>query len=324
MVTLPFDIIDRFGHLPDAQKRTGNEYSSACPKCGGGRGGHDPADRFRVWERQGQASNFWCRRCGYQGFTDDNRVTYKPDAAKLKELEDIRQRESAKEAQRLQSKIEQLRKDAYWQGWHDAMSDNHRQLWRRQGIPDSLQDWFKLGYKEHHSYKCGDSMYESSAMTIPVFDYGWQAINLQYRLMNPVNGAGKYRFTSGLPAPLYITEPDEKLSGPVLMVEGAKKAIVIFAHMGHKFKVVAVPSKSPGQQVIARLAECDPVYIVLDPDAYITNRGESVPAVNRLVKMIGTGRARIVKLPAKPDDLFVEYGINAATFERYVELARKI
>lgn len=322
---LPADIIERFGVLPDARHRTGNEWSAACPQCGGERGGNDPSDRFRIWERQGQASNFWCRRCGYAGFADDNQEAAPPSPERIKELAEIRQRMAQQEQARLSAKIEELRRAAYWQGFHDAMGEQQRQLWRQQGIPDSLQDWFKLGYTPDYTYQYGDNLLCSPAMTIPVFDVGWQAVNVQYRLIKPANGAGKYRFTAGLPAPLYLTEPDAGPSGATLLVEGAKKAIVLYAHLGHKYAVTAVPSKIPGKDLVARLDRCDPVYVILDPDAYVATRNRNghtaPPAVNRLVRMLGS-RARLVKLPCKPDDMLVNYGGTVDDMEAYIRIAR--
>jgi len=317
MIPLPADIIERFGNLPDAQHQTGNEFSSACPECGGGRGGNDPSDRFRIWQRDGQASNFWCRRCGFKGFADDDKPGRKLDPVRIKELEELRAEQAAREQRRLKARIEELQQAEYWRGWHDAMQEQHRKLWREQGIPDSLQDWFKLGYTPDYTYGTNGSLHHSPAMTIPVFDVGWEAVNVQYRLLQPANGAGKYRFTSGLPAPLYLTDPDEEPAGATLLVEGAKKAIVLFAHMGHKYKVVAVPSKMPAGALIERLGNCDPVYVTLDPDAY--SDGQSA---QRVGMMLGD-RARFVRLPDKPDDLIVEYGMTPAMIENYIKRATK-
>jgi len=47
------------------RSKTKNEYSSACPVCGG-------YDRFRFWPDD---NNFWCRRCGLSGFVDDSGET---------------------------------------------------------------------------------------------------------------------------------------------------------------------------------------------------------------------------------------------------------
>lgn len=314
---LPHDIIDRFGHLPDARHRTGNEFSSACPQCGGGRGGHDPSDRFRIWERQGQASSFWCRRCGYKGFADDNRPGHKPDPERIKELEEIRQREAKREAQRLQARIEELRRQAYWQGWHDAMSGEHRQLWRNQGIPDSFQDYWQLGYNP--VYRGRD--FVSPAMTIPYFGPDWEPETIQYRLMQPPTPSDKYRFQAGLSSTIWRAEPDRAIENAVILCEGMKKAAVTFievvARGNGRFCVVSVPSKAPGKQLLDLLSNADPLYIILDPDAFY---GEK-PAINRLVKMTDAPK-RIVKLPVKADDFFTMHGGTAREFGRYLDVTR--
>lgn len=311
---IPADMLDRFGHLPDHCYRGGNEHSSACPKCGGGRGGNDPADRFRFWERQGAASNFWCRRCGFQGFADDNKAEA-PDPARIQELEEIRQRETAKEAARMQAKIADLQQRAYWRGYHDAMSDQQRELWRAAGIPNEFQDYWQLGYKAE--YRGAD--FTSPALTIPYFGPNWEAQTVQYRLLSPPAPADKYRFQAGLKSALWLAEPDAGMGSAVILCEGMKKAAVSFVELvargNARFVIAAVPSKSPGEELVSVLQNADPLYIVLDPDAY----SGKTPAVNRLVKMI-TAPKRIVKLPVKADDFFVQYGGTAVEFARFLDM----
>lgn len=313
MTPIPHDILDRFGHLPDHRHRGGNEHSSACPECGGARGGNDPSDRFRFWERPGQASNFWCRRCGFSGFADDNRPGMKPDPARIQELEEIRQREAAKEAARLQAKIDELQRAAYWQGYHDAMTQQHREMWRRAGIIDSFQDHWQLGYKEYHGID-----FTSPALTIPYFAPGWEAFTIQYRLLQPPEPSDKYRFQAGLKSGMWLADPDEVPSGECLLVEGMKKAAVSYIELVAKanvrMSVVGVPSKAPGRDLLSILNDCELVYVALDPDAY--PGGEA----KRLGDIIGE-RARFVRLPAKPDDLFVDYGFSAKMFMQYLRNA---
>jgi len=121
-----------------------------------------------------------------------------------------------------------------------------------------------------------------------------------------------------LPAPLYLTDPDTEPSGPTILVEGAKKAIVLYAHLGHKFAVVAVPSKMPGKQLIERLSNCDPVYVTLDPDAYTD--GQSIGRIGGMLR----GRARYVRLPAKPDDLLTRYGFSVQMMTSYINQATRV
>ncbi|HEB28226.1 MAG TPA: hypothetical protein ENI05_10690 [Porticoccus sp.] len=152
-------------------------------------------------------------------------------------------------------------------------------------------------------------------MTIPFFDVGWKAVNVQYRLTDPPAGVGKYRFTHGLPTPLFLTNPYDKPAGPTLLVEGAKKAIVCFDNIDD-LNIVAIPSKAPPARILESLSECDPIYIALDPDAYVANGGK--PAVNRVVAKLGRERCRIVKLPCKADDLFTRHGGTAADMNEFI------
>lgn len=318
MQPLPSEL-QHFNNLPDLTYRGSGEWSSSCPKCGGAGNRHDKSDRLRLFAASGgHSARIWCRRCGHFEWADQQDTT-PPDPVKIKEAEELRREMRLQEERRLQVKIEELNQQAYWRGFHDGMQEKHRAWWRREGISDGLQDYFKLGFTERYGYYNGDTPYTSPAMTIPIFDVGWKAVNVQYRIVNPPNGVGKYRFTAGLPAPLYLTDPDNEPSGKTLLVEGAKKAIVLYAHLGHKFTVVAVPSKMPGQQLIERLGDCDPVYVALDPDAYIADWGVK-PAVNRLVSLL-KGRARIVKLPVKPDDLFTRFNGTVNDFLSFTKLA---
>ncbi len=328
MRAIPHDIIERFGNLPDAKHRSGDEFSSACPKCGGGRGTNDPSDRFRFWARPSQASSFWCRRCGFQGFTDDNKKDYKPDLAKLLELDELRKREAEKEAVRLQSKIEELQHQAYWKGYHDAMNEGHRGLWRRDGIPDSFQDYWQLGFRQEYK---GDG-FVSPAMTIPYFGMNWEAKTIQYRLTSPPEPSDKYRFQQGLKADLWRADPDAEIKNAVILCEGMKKAAVTFIEMvaryNHPFTVVAVPSKSPGVDLLEQMKNADPLYILLDPDAYVTTRSKDgrliPPAINRILRMTAGIPRKIVKLPTKADDFFNIFGGNGKDFMDYMDNAKPV
>lgn len=323
---LPADIIERFGHLPDHQYHSGGEHSSACPQCGGGRGGRDLSDRFRFWERQGAASNFWCRRCGFAGFADDNKRGYQPDPARIKEIETMRQEQAEAETKRLTAMIAELQRAAYWQGWHDAMTENQRQLWQQAGIPRQFQDYWQLG---HTTYQTKD--FSSPALTIPYFSPGWQATTVQYRLINPPQPNDKYRFSAGLKASLWLADPDTKPKGAVLLCEGMKKAAVTFIHTAAagvgKFQVTAVPSKMPGSDLLDILSDADPVYVCLDPDAYAPTRTKDgkimLPAVNRLARLLKVPY-KLVKLPCKADDFFTIHQGTARQFLGFLETARTV
>jgi hypothetical protein len=209
------------------------------------------------------------------------------------------------------------------------MTEQHRAIWDRAGIPDQFQDWWELGFTPE--YRGRDFI--SPALTIPYFKPGRETektiYNIQYRLIRPPSPGDKYRFSYGLKPGLWLADPDNKPSGACLVMEGMKKAAVTFiqvvARAGNKLSVVAVPNKTPGNELLAELSDCEPLFIALDPDAYqpVRTRNGQIqrPAVNRLVKAIGK-RARVVKLPVKADDLFTVHHGSAADFMRFVQLAR--
>lgn len=327
--TLPPDLL-RWSNLKFIKQRdsSGDEYSAECPVCSdSGHIGNDWPDRFRMFKSQtGRGARGWCRRCGYFEWADSDKNSLRPAPEEITRINAERARLADLEHARTKEKIDKLQQAAYWQGWHDAMQENHRQLWREQGIPDNLQDWFRLGYMPDKTFECGDGLHHSPALTIPFFDVGWKAVNVQYRLLKPVNEGDKYRFTAGIPAPLYLTDPDQEPYGATVIVEGAKKAIIVMVYLGMKYTVVAIPSKSPSIELFERLKDCEPIYIALDPDAYRptkTKDGKILkPAVNRITEAIN-GRSRLVRLPAKPDDLFTKYGYSPKSFEKFICQATK-
>lgn len=307
----------RFSDLPDLKYRGNDEWSAAHPGCPVGPSLHGgPSDRLRIFGpgRKDRNAGVWCRRCGHFEWADQET----PTPAKRLAMIAVRRRLAREESERLERKIRDLQERAYWRGYHDGMSDNQRQYWRQEGISDDLQDYFQLGYTPDRTFASGDSQFHSPALTIPIFEQGWEAINIQYRIINPPAGVGKYRFTAGLPAPLYLTDPDNGVGGRCLLLEGAKKAIVTYANVGHEFdSVVAVPSKAPSVELVHKLDACDRVYLALDPDAYQDQ------SASRIGEILGD-KVRYVHLPVKADDLFVKHGGTADTFMPYIKQATKI
>ena len=309
--------LNRFANLPDLTFRGSGEWSAACPQCGGyNPGRHDVSDRFRLFDKDNKGNaRVWCRSCGFFEWADQDGE--KPNADEIERTNQERARLANQDRERVAQKINDLRREAYWRGWHDAMGEQHRRLWRQQGISDKAQDYFQLGYVERRRFFNGAEPFYTPAMTIPIFEVGWEAVNIQYRLMEPPGGVGKYRFTGGLPAPLFITNPYSDPEGPTLLVEGAKKAMVTFEMLD--LCIVAMPSKMSPAGLFKQIDKCDPVYVALDPDAYDEGRGS---AAARAGKLLGD-RARYVRLPVKPDDFFTQHGGTKDQFMSYVRQATR-
>ena len=332
--SLPSILEKAVGHLGHLQYHGGGEWSSECLKCRDyGHVGNDPPDRMRIWDedrRRRLGPRMWCRRCGFFAFADElvDVPVGSPSPEAIAAAEEERTRLAKLEIERQQNKIQMIEDAAFWRAWHESMGDSERELWHRQGIPDYFIDYYKLGYTTHHTYYHNGQEWVSPAMTIPHYGNEWHLTNIQYRLTQPANGAGKYRQTAGLPAAMFLTEPEQELTGATMIVEGAKKGIISYMHLapdplGFPLNIVAIPSKTPSSDMLEQLADCEPIYLALDPDAYEPTRtpnGWQPPAAERVGQKLGD-RVLYVHFPAKPDDLVVKYGLNRTDLVKYLKRA---
>jgi hypothetical protein len=328
--------LSRFSNYPDLVYVGGNEWSSAHPGCPGGASTSKHSDRLRLFAADGKSNaHVWCRRCNYHEWADENEVPqYVKDRRERRpereaEEERLRKERAAAENARVTAKIKALQEEAYWRGWHDAMSEQHRMMWRKAGVPDSLQDRLVLGYTGEKKYNFAGELYASPALTIPVFEVGWSVANVQYRLLNAPAQHGKYRFTSGLESPLYLTDPDRAPHGRCLLAEGTKKALVLYLQAVLQDKrfdyVVAVPSVTPSLSLLDQLSECDQVVVAMDPDAYVPGANGEPPIRRMAQHLKGMGKdALYVELPVKPDDFFTEYHGTVNQFMAYVNQGTRV
>ena len=303
---LPPELSQRWGHLQYIRQRRANEWSSTCPKCGDtGHAGHEPPDRFRMFS-DGKPRG-WCRRCGYQDFADsDKKVVITPEERQAWIAERVkRERETIASAQHA---IELLRSEATWLRYHENMGSAGRAFWESKGVPDWAQKYFQLGWCYDKTIWSHGEEYHTPTATIPVFGVGWELVNLRHRLINPTDPTDKYRpDRSGIPAALYLTDPDKKPQGQCILIEGEIKSIVTACHLDDPaYSIIGTPGKNPNTDRLKLLDECDRIWIVFDPDA-------TAQAVE-VARALGTKRARVVRLPVKPDDAFTMYGASKSDF----------
>lgn len=327
---LPQELQRRWGYLQFVRQRGSAEFSAECPKCSdSGHYGNDAPDRFRMFPSEpGHNARGFCRQCGYFSWADEDTPEYKPTREQMEAANRERLRLYELENRRIKEKIRRIASSDFWKHWHSDMSDGQRELWHKEGIVDWAIEEYKLGFCQDHIAFHDGAEWHTPTLTIPHWGSGWELVNIQHRLLNPPEPGDKYRQTAGLPAAMFLTEPDKELKGAALVVEGAKKAIVTMLHIGGKdLRVVGLPGKSPSGEMLSQLDKCEPVYLCLDPDAYVPTRtkdGKPVkPAVNRIVERVGRERARIVKLPCKPDDLLTKYGGTAADLMAYLKIASR-
>lgn len=314
---LPHELARRWGHLQWIRQRGPREWSSECPKCGSlGHAGREWPDRFRMFA--GDKPRGWCRKCGYQDFADSDKkdfhITPEQRAQWIQERLD-RERSELEKAQRA---IELLRKEQTWLKYHAGLTNEHGlSFWHSKGVPDWAIDYFQLGWCPSKVIWHNNMEYTTPTATIPVFAPGWELVNIRHRLINPPDPSDKYRpDRAGIPAALYLTNPDRPPEGECILVEGEIKAIVVATTLDNShLDVVGLPGKTPRQDLLAKLDRCDRIHVILDPDA--------TKQAMEIAKSLGK-RARVVALPCKPDDAFTLFGATPRDFYAALRYGRLV
>lgn len=328
--TIPVEFIALAGKVHYVVRRGSVEWSGSCPQCGGELhpDGTFP-DRFRMIQRSRATGKplGWCRSCGFTWWPGkDSGEKWEPTDAQRAEW--LREREASEKvrADTVAQALSLLRKEQAWIRYHDFLTEAVREIYRIRGIPDFWIDYLGLGYNPERGYRSRGEYYISPALTIPVFEPGSRlVVNIKNRLLKPVDPGDKYRpEIAGLPAALYVADPDLKLEGRCILVEGEFKAIVTYITLDLPGTVVVgVPSKSPEIDMLKKLDACDPVIICLDPDAYRMQPGHQKTAVERMLPAF-KGRARVMRLPDKIDDMINARYLDTKSLRRAVDGARKV
>lgn len=321
---LPLQLSEEFGNLPDIKYRGGDEWSSACPKCGGaGHGRRGLSDRFRMFYSNGPPRG-WCRQCDYKvivGFSNGRQ----PTPAEIETAKNHQILQLEKENKRLRKKIAWLQDQGFWRQWHGEMTVEARDLWHKAGIEDPMIDIHKLGYTIQRYSDCG------GAMTIP-YMHNTKIQTLQFRLLIPPSTGDKYRFLKGTRASWFYAWPDSEIKDVVLVVEGAKKALVVwqtiakldkFEYQGREITTVATPSKHVPSRMLEELGNAELVIWLLDPDALVAEKGRD-SALLRNASAIGLEKSRVVQTVAKIDDMILDYDIKGATLANMVKQASPV
>lgn len=294
--------------------KTGRQHwNSPCPQCGG-------TDRFYVTEH----GYFQCNQCSYAGFLDDDQKNFKPDPLLLLKIAEQKKAEEERRRQRWEDWTNGFLAGAYWRDWHDKMNEQNRAWWKSQGITDFQIDFYELGYLATKQIITKEGDLYLPAYTIPIRDLdNWaEIVNIHYRLADPPAGIQKYRYEHGIPSREFYATPE--LHGKAVVVEGAKKSMVVFDRIDGLCQVIGLPGCTPSEDVMKRIAkDFDSVWLCLDPGCdqrKVRRDGKTEPSPEERFKK-AVPQTRIVRLPDKPDDLFIS-GMQKEQFREYLRQAR--
>ena len=276
----------------------GNSLRGACPNCGGSR-------RLLIFiDHQTPNWNHQCDLCGYK----NNKLDKLPVEYHGLSLGVVYEEE---DADVLDTQINQLTESLVWLNYHQGMQEENREWYRNRGIPDEYQETWFLGYISKRSFLHEGSVYNSAAYTIPKVDSSNRVVNIDYRLMEFPEGAGKYRSEMSLPPAAFITKPQVTSGEKLFVVEGAFKAMVLHVFMesnGYEAQVIGLPSV--GSKLYMNYApsyrQC---FIMLDPD--------SIVATKRVSEQLGR-KARPVFSPVKIDEA-INAGMSWKVFLKIIE-----
>lgn len=315
-----FDLLAQAMRDTELKKVGANWWAGPCPLCGQG------VDRFQI-KTKGNETKWYCRGCGHDRYHDAidyvmNRETvdffeacrrmatghlsdYETDPAKLAEFEQARQRQAISERQERERRLLEFSTREIGEEYHARLAKVNYEWWENLGIPAAWVDWWKLGYLPEKTFRHEEISYTCPAYTIPKFDFGWKPTNMDYRLVDPPPGVGRYRFEQGLSLSVFLSRPDlANFTDEVMLTEGSKKAMVTSLYTfpaKRENLIIGLPSKNAWCGISERIKNLGRVWIALDPGA----EREAF----KLAEMIGKA-ARVLTLPFKIDDGFLEYGFT--------------
>ncbi len=147
-----------------ATRKTANEYSSACPFCGG-------IDRFIIKPEEGPTGRYWCRQCGKKGdaiqyLRDVKGMSY-PEACDVLNIK-------PKEVKCRYRPLNTARNASATPKWEPQTSDAPSDIWQAKG--KSFVDWAAKNLWKKESSQAREWLMDERGLTqktIRNADLGW-------------------------------------------------------------------------------------------------------------------------------------------------------
>ena len=257
-----------------------------------------------------EEGNYYCRQNDtHRGWLNDKK---QPSA---EEIAQARTRIEEKEREREEHEriwVEGFRAGYEWRKWHEQMMTEHLQWWNRQGIRSHQIDEYELGWMPDKKIQTKEGEMIIPAYTIPIRTLeDWEVVGVHYRIADPPAGVQKYRYQAGIQAREFYAGVAQKENA--IIVEGAKKAMVLYDFLEAAIQVIGLPGNTPSKTILSRIANNfqGQTFIALDPGCQQQSEKIKASLLN----------ARIVSLPGKPDDLVLA-GMTRNQFRAYVSQSR--
>lgn len=284
--------------------------------CGGG----DAIEFVRKW--QGLGFREACEWILGERITDLESLKVSAE----KRLEEARLEEIAA-TQRKEARLRELQETERHLVYCKQRAESQwaQEMWTQAGLDEGLQDFFYLGANEDFRYWEKKIEYHSPTLTIPYFDEHMNPIFINHRLVNPINPKSKYRpDVSGIDVPDFLSIPTMGYDGDlVIVVEGAKKAMVTWSKAPTETQVIGVSTQGAYKQLEEKLKGKvgKKVIVIPDPDKP-TEKNEKVLTQSRdLARAVG---GKILRIPEKVDDFIVRAGISSDSFYKLLKQARHV
>lgn len=330
---------DLLGYVERAGgKLTGNgkRYASHCPLHGG-----DNPTALSIYYKDGRwLWNCFTGSCGggdairfievWQGLKFRDACEWInggaiEDAEGMRESAERRLEQARKDAEEAAQREEARRKELQIANlhvlYHQTMQEYHRAKWREAGIDDGMQDFWTLGGKDDFTYYIGEQEYHTPTLTIPKFDENEQLLTIEHRLLNPHDPKDKYRpERKGLHAHPFLAVPSLGYGGEtILVMEGAKKAMVTWTKVDGWYQCIGVPSQEGYKALTDRLRPVGSKVIVI-PDPNTNRNPNALRKGWALAKEIG---GSFMQVSMQIDDLILATGMSNNTFYRMLKQARR-
>lgn len=238
-----------------------------------------------------------------------------------KRLEEAKAEEEAARL-RKEARLRELQETERHLSYYNKRAESQwaRDMWTQAGLDEGLQEFFYLGANEDFRYWEKKIEYHSPTLTIPYFDEYMNPIFINHRLVNPINPKSKYRpDVSGIDVPDFLAIPTMGYDGGlIIVVEGAKKAMVTWSKVDTDVQVIGVSTQGAYRQLTEKLTG-KKVIVIPDPDKP-TDKNEKVLCQSRDLARATHGK--ILRIPEKVDDYFVRTGMTPNAFNRLLKQAR--